>query len=90
MIIEAVINVLYSVFALLTKPINIEKLPESVSNALQSALEYISAGFGIVGQFCHLSYLTVLFGLIIAVDAGVLIYKIVMWVIKKIPFLGIE
>lgn len=90
MIIEAVINVLYNIFKVLTSPINIDKLPPSVSDALAKALEYISAGFGIVGQFCHLTYLTVLFGLILAVDAGVMIYNIVMWVLKKIPFLGIE
>lgn len=90
MIIEGVINVLLAVFRALTAPINIASMPEGVRDALETALEYISAGFGIVGQFTHLSYLVVLFGLILAVDAGVLIYKIVMWVIKKIPFLGIE
>ena len=90
MIIEALINLIYKVFELLTSPIHIDKLPESVSNALSTGLEYISAGFGVVGQFTHLPYLLVLFGIIMAVDLAFLVYKVVMWVIKKIPFLGIE
>lgn len=90
MIIETLINLIYKVFALLTSPIQIDKLPESVSNALATGLEYISAGFGVVGQFTHLSYLLVLFGIILTVDVAFMVYKVVMWVIKKIPFLGIE
>ena len=90
MIIETLNRVLLGVFTALTAPIQIESMPAGVRSALETALEYISAGFGFVGQFCNLGYLVVLFGLILAVDAGVMIYKMVMWVLKKIPFLGIE
>lgn len=90
MIIEGLIRVLLNVFSILTAPIDIPNMPAGVQTALSTALEYMSAGFGIVGQFTNLGYLLVLFGLILAVDVGVLIYKMVMWVLKKIPFLGIE
>lgn len=90
MLIEALINLLYSVFSLLTAVINIPSLPETVMESMDTFFGYVQAGVGILAAYSHIGYLLVLFGIIIAVDIGILVYKFVMWVIKKIPFLGIE
>lgn len=90
MLIETLLTVLYNVFSLLTSPISIPQLPENVTTALTTFFDYLQAGVGILAAYTHIGYLLTLFGIIIAVDIGIQLYKFVMWVIKKIPFLGIE
>ena len=90
MIIDALMTVVYGFFDLLTSGISIPPLPDGVVDVITTVLSYISAGMGFLANYCHLGYLVSLFGVIVAVDAGMLIYKLVMWIIKKIPMLGIE
>ena len=90
MIIEALLNVVYGLFELLTMPISIPGLPEGVQTVISGAFEYISVGVALLANYCDVGYLVTLFGVIVAVDAGILIYKIVVWIIKKIPMIGIE
>ena len=90
MIIETLMNVVYVLFELLTMPISIPGLPEGVRDVIAGALDYISVGVALLANYCDVGYLVTLFGLILAVDAGMLIYKLVMWIIKKIPMIGIQ
>ena len=90
MLIEGLLNVLYSVFSLLTAPINIPSLPDSVSSAIAGILDYFSLGWSILNNYFDMGYLAILFGLVIAVDLGLYLYYFVMWILKKIPVLGIE
>lgn len=90
MIIEALMNVVYALFELLTLPISIPGLPEGVRDVVAGALDFISVGVALLANYCDIGYLVTLFGVILAVDAGMLIYKLVMWIIKKIPMIGIQ
>lgn len=90
MIVEALMNLLLNVFTLLTSAISIPKMPEEVSTYLADFLEYIEVGIQIVATYTHIEYLLVLFGIIIAIDVGLAVYHFVMWVLKKIPMLGIS
>lgn len=90
MIIQALIDIIYSVFSILTLPISIPAMPDSVKQFIGTALDYITSGIALVGNFVDMAYLLSLFGIIIAVDVGMLLYKLVMWVIKKIPMLGVS
>lgn len=90
MIIEALMQVVFVLFELLTTPISIPALPEQVHDFLNSAMGYLQTGIGILRNYVDLSYLGILIGVVLAVDAGLLIYKLVMWIIRKIPMLGIE
>lgn len=90
MIIEALMQVIFVLFELLTSPISIPPMPEQVHNFLNSALVYIEIGVGLISNYIDISYLTTLLGIIIAVDVGLLLYKLVMWIIRKIPMLGIQ
>lgn len=90
MIISALMKLIYTVISLLTSFISIPSLPDGVSAAMDTALEYIGLGLGILSNYTHLDYLLVLFGIIIAIDLGLAIYHLVMFILKKIPFLGIE
>lgn len=90
MIIEMLLSALFNVFKLLTTPINIPPLPDSVQGYLDTAMQYVSAGAGVLANYTHLSYLLILLGVIVAIDVGVAVYHFVMWVIRKIPMLSMS
>lgn len=90
MIIEALMQVVYSLFALLTIGINIPPLPDSIREFLQWTMYYCGLGSQIFAVYTDLGYLVSLFLIVMAVDAGMLVYKFVMWILKKVPVIGIE
>lgn len=90
MIIMGLMNLVYNLFSLLTAAINIPSLPGSISTVMDMLLGALSTGLGLLACYCHLDYLLVLWGILIAVDAGLMIYRFVMWILRKIPMLGLS
>lgn len=90
MIISLIMDILYASVALLTAPINIPSLPDGVQDVVNQYLGYISDGMTILNVYCDLGYLFTLFSLILLVDIGLMLYKFVMWILRKIPMLGID
>lgn len=90
MIIELLLDMLYGIFSLLTVPINIPDLPPEMQSYIDTMFTYIQAGAGIVANYMPLAFMLTLFGVILAVDIGIKLYHFVMWILKKIPMLGIE
>lgn len=68
----------------------IPSFPEQVYGYLDTAKEYLVVGGGIFANYAPMEYVVTLYGIILAVDAGILIYHLVMWIIKKVPFLGMQ
>lgn len=89
MIIELLLDAIYNILNTLLV-LEIPPLPQDVTNYIDTAFTYIVAGAGIVANYTPLDYLMVLFGVLLAIDAGILVYHFVMWIVKKIPMLGIE
>ena len=90
MIIEALMQVVYKIFEILTLPIQIPALPEEINGVIDTVVGYLEMGLGILANYTDLGYLLILFGLVISVDVGVMLYKFVMWVLRKIPMLGMS
>lgn len=89
MIILGLLNVLYAVLDVLLV-FSLPNLPEQALEYVNTFFDYLVGATGIVANYTPLGYLLTLFGVILAVDAGLLIYKFVMWVVRKIPMLGIK
>lgn len=90
MIIELLLDMLYGIFSLLTAPISIPQLPNTVQTYLTQFFDYLEMGAGILANYTHFGYIMSLFGIIIAVDIGIKLYHFVMWILKKIPMLSIS
>lgn len=90
MLVEALMGMMYTVLDWLTAIFDIPGMPDGVSTAMQTVLDYMTMGLTYVANFTHLDYLLALFGIILAFDIGVFGYKVVMWVLRKIPMLGIK
>lgn len=89
MIIELLLDAIYGIMSTLMV-LDIPDLPQEVHNYIDTAFDYIVAGAGIVANYTPLDYLMILFGVLLAIDAGILIYHLVMWIIRKIPMLGMS
>ena len=89
MIIETLLNAVYSLMSLLLV-IEIPDLPSQVYDFIDQAFSYITSGAGIVANYTPFDYLMTLFFVLIAIDAGIMVYHFVMWIIKKIPMLGVK
>lgn len=89
MIIEMLMSVLYNVLNLVMV-IEIPSLPDSVMGYVNTLFDYMAAGASILANYTPLGYLLTLFGVLVAVDGGIMIYHFVMWVIRKVPVLGVS
>lgn len=90
MIIKGLLTVVYALINILTSPINIPNLPSEVNTYVSTLVEYVGTGLGILSNYTHLGYLLTLFGIVIAVDVGIWLYKIVMFFVRKIPMAGVS
>lgn len=89
MILKMLLDLLYAVMSVLLV-IKIPGLPDGVMSYIDTAFQYISAGAGILANYVPLDYFMILFGVILAVDGGIVLYHFVMWIIRKIPMAGIS
>lgn len=90
MIIKLLLDALYAVFSVLTLPINIPDLPAEAMNYINQFFDYLVMGAGILANYTPFTYLMILFGVVLAVDVGIMLYHFVMWVIRKIPMAGMS
>lgn len=90
MIIKSLLDLIYQLVSLLTKPMNMPQLSDEVISTIDQFIEYLVTGVHILANYTHISYLMTLLGIIIAIDIGIGIFELIMFVLKKIPFLGIS
>jgi len=87
MITNAILFVLLKVLYLVLTPIRLLPditLPASVSNAISTVSQYLSS----VNTLIPIDQLLTILGALLSIEALILTYKIIMWVVKKIPTLN--
>lgn len=92
MIIEKVLDVIYNLFDLMLV-FDLPSMPSSVSSYISDVIGYVTSGINLLSGFIGSSavvYCSTLLIVVISIESTYLIYKFVMWILKKIPFLGIE
>lgn len=70
--------------------INIPQFPDSLKNSINSFLDLIFNNLTFLGFFVRPSTLKIVIPLAIFMFNFKYIYKLTMWIIKKIPFLNIK
>lgn len=90
MIIESLLTIFSNLLELMLSPIDIPDLPSSVDSVLNQGIVYMSDGLGIFAAFTHYQFIMSLFAIVLIIDAAMLVYKFVCWVLKKIPMAGME
>lgn len=89
MIIQLLLNLIYTV---LDKMLifTIPSLPTEVQTYIDTLFEYLVTGASIVANYTPFAYIMTLFGIILAIDVGLNVYKFVMWILKKIPMISVS
>lgn len=90
MIIEALLTLIHWLLGLLMIPIDIPDLPQGVSLALSRMYTYLADGLGIFAAFTHYQFIMSLFAIVVVIDAAMLVWKFIRWVIQKIPMGGMS
>lgn len=90
MIVKLLLNILYGIFSVLTLPLELPSMPLKVTEIVATVVDYLSTGVALLGTYVDMGYLLSLFGIIIIIDVNLLTYRILMWILKKIPVLGIQ
>lgn len=90
MIIEALLDMVYSLISFLTGSMSIPTIPDEIFQYIQTATDYLIMGAGILSNYTPFPYLLLLFGIIIYVDIAMAVYHLVMWILNKIPVIDID
>lgn len=90
MIIEALLDLIKSLLTLLLSPIDIPALPNEVPTIINTAIGYISDGLGLAAYLMHWSYIRSLIIASLAIEGAMLLYKFILWILKKIPMAAVE
>lgn len=89
MLINGLLELLYGLLDLMLI-FEIPKLPTEVTNYVNTLFGYLETGASILANYTPLGYLLILFGILLLVDAAIMVYHFVMWILKKIPMINIK
>lgn len=90
MIIYGLLEVVLAVLSVLFLPLRMALFPASVSTVILQIISALATGSGVMKNFCHWSYISTLLSFIIGMNVCVSGYHLIMWILRKIPFLNID
>lgn len=90
MLIEAIFGAIAWILDLLLLPMDIEGLPETFYTVLGTLIAKLIRGATIVGTYIHGTYIVALLGFVIAFEGAILVYHVILYILRKIPFINIK
>lgn len=90
MILESVFNLFSSAIKLIFGWINLPDLPVQVETVITQLFDYLEMGLGFVFLAFDMNLVKIMLPFVLVVANFDKVYKLVMFVLRKIPFLGIK
>lgn len=90
MIITGLLNLLVAFLTVLLSPLQLIPLPQGLENILAQGIGYIMQGINLLSAYVHMPYILALFSFVLSLEVMTLAYKAIMWILRKIPFFGIN
>ena len=90
LIVESLLNLFANTLKVIFQWINLPQVPSNIQTVIDQFFEYLRSGMGFVYLFFDMSLVKILLPLLIAVINFDKVYKLVMFVLRKIPFLGVD
>ena len=87
---NTLLNFLYYLLDFLFGWINIPQIPDNIIDSINSFINLIFDNLSLLGFFVRPTTLKILIPLVVFAFSFKYVYKIVIWVVKKIPFLGVN
>lgn len=92
MIITALLNLIASLLSVVLV-FDLPQWPSQIDQLFQTVISWMVTGVEVFRAFVGqetLTIISVLLGLILAMNAAYLVYSLVFWVLRKIPMFGIK
>ena len=90
MILEGLLELIYGLLSFVFGSFSIPDFPSEVQNVIDEVSTAITNVIGIVGIFIDWNMVFILIPVVIATINFDIVWKVVMFILRKIPFLGIE
>lgn len=90
MIIEGLLTIVKNLLFMLFSVFNLPSLPETLLTSLNSFLDLIFNNLSLIGFFIRPTTFKILVPVAIILINFKHIYKVFMWILRKIPFLNIS
>ena len=90
MLIKLLFELVLSILNFMFGWVNFPDMPPAIVNSLDIVIQAISMGIGFVWLIVPRELVLVAIPIIIVVENFDMMYSMVMWILKKIPFLGMK
>ena len=90
MILEALLNLIKTLLQFVFGWINLPQFPEGLTSSIDSFFSLIFDNLSLLGFFIRPTTLKIAIPILILLINFEQVYKLTMWIIRKIPFLGIK
>ncbi len=81
---------LYNIINLVFGWINIPAFPSELSSSIDSFLDLIFDNLSLLGFFIRPLTLKIIIPVLLVVINFELIYKLIMWIVRKLPFISVQ
>lgn len=90
MIIKGLFELVFGLLQIVFAPINLPDLPEVVQNVIDRLVDLMTSVIGIVAVFIDMEVVKVLIPVVIVIANFDKVWNMIMFILRKIPFLGIK
>lgn len=90
MIIKGIMELVFSLLQIVFTPIDLPDLPSGIQSVLDELMGLFGSVIGLFGVFVDLNVVKWLIPVIIVIANLDKVWKLIMFILRKIPFLGIE
>lgn len=90
MIIKGLFELIFGLLKIVFSPINLPALPESIQNYVDEFVNIMIGSFGMLLWFVDLEVLSFLIPVVLIIVNFERVWDMIMFILRKIPFLGIE
>lgn len=90
MIIKALLELIFGLLQIVFLPINLPDLPAGVQSVLDELTAVLSGAVGLLGIFVDISVVKWLIPVVLVIVNFEKIWDLIMFILKKIPFIGVE
>ncbi len=90
MIIKGLFSLIIGLLRILFGWVSFPAMPSAVDEAFQMLLDYMAQGIGFVWLIVPREMVLVVLPVVLILSNFDKLYSVIMWIIRKIPFLGIQ
>lgn len=90
MIIKGLLELIFSLLQIIFSPIDIAPLPSDIQKILDKFIDWIISGYSILDIFVDMRVVKYLIPIVIVVANLDKVWSFIMFILRKIPFIGVE